>query len=310
MVLMILASGAIAAANSREALLSRPDSMYLNAALEMMHLVVLEQSLRSVQCLAATSIHFYLLLKPIQAHELAVMAIKKSRDLLLSDALQGDRSTLEHLIRVYRTVLLVDGELIVPLRFSDNNAWEHEEEVPLPTGTDIWSFENNTNAPCSSDRESLHSAQSDKLVTYLLAEIAMRRMLRRNTTSVSFLVDGTIQYAPLIARELEAQLEQWYSFLPESLRFSPGFKDTESPVSPQVVFLRLQYWACMVSFSWPAIIQAMESHYVSDNTLKECSNYFYSFRQFIRSATAALETCLPNKWTIYARYGPVSLSKQ
>lgn len=302
LVLMILASGAIAQeATHWEALKTRPDAMYLNAALEMMHLVVLEQSLQSVQCLAASSIHYCLLLKPIQAHDLAVMAIKKLQDIYLSDAMLGDHPNLEHWIRVYRAVLLVEGELAIPLRLSDTNARQHEEEIPLPTGTDIWSFENNKTMTRPAAPGDMSSAQSDRLVTYLLAEVSMRRMLQRNTTSVSCSIDGTVEYAPVIARELEAQMDQWYSFLPESLHFSRYFEDIENQASPQTVFLCTQYWACMVSISWPSIVKVMESRRLSQSTTNECNNYFHSFGQFIKFATAALNTCLPNKWTLYAR---------
>jgi hypothetical protein len=302
LVLMILASGAIAQeATHQEALESRPDAVYLNAALEMMHLVVLEQSLRSVQCLAASSIHYCLLLKPIQAHDLAVMAIKKLQDLHLSGTFQEGQSNLEHWNCVYRAVLLIEGELAIPLRLSDMNAWQHEEEIPLPTGTDIWSFESSKTMPYPPTPGDMNSTQSARLVTYLLAEVAMRRMLQRNTTSVSCSVQGTVEYAPVIARELEAQLEQWYSFLPESLRFSRDLEDIRSEASPQTVFLCTQYWACMASISWPSIVKVLESQVLSQSTMNECSSYFHSFGQFIKYATAALNTCLPNKWTIYAR---------
>lgn len=300
LVLMILASGSIAQeATHWEALRNRPDAVYLNAALEMIHLVVLEHSLRSIQCLAATSIHYCLLLKPIQAHDLAVIAIKKLQDLHLSGGFHDDQSKFEHWIRVYRAILLVEGELAIPLRLSDLNTWDHEEEIPLPTGTDLWSF--NKPIPYPGTPEVMNSTQPDRLVTYLLAEVAMRRMLQRNTTSISYSIDGTIEYAPVVARELEAQLEQWYSFLPESLRFPRDFEDIPDLASPQTVFLCTQYWACMVSISWPSIVKVIQSQSLSQAIVNECRNYFHSFWQFIKSATAALKTCLPNKWTIYAR---------
>jgi hypothetical protein len=307
LVLMVLASGSIAQdPNLHQALQDRPDAMYLNAALDMMHLVILEHSLRSVQCLAATSIHYYLLLKPIQAHDLAVMAIKKLQDLHLSGAFNDDQSNFEHWIRVYRAVLLVEGELAIPLRLSDINCWENEEEIPLPTGTDIWSF--HIDEPIYPETPgAINNTHSDRLVTYLLAEVAMRRMLQRNTTSVSCTVDGNVEYAPVIARELEAQLEQWYSFLPETLRFARDFGNMQSVASPQTIFLCTQYWACMVSISWPSVVKVMESHRLSQTTLHECNNYFHAFWQFIKSGTAALKSCLPNKWTIYARCVEVSL---
>lgn len=302
LVLLVLASGAIAQfQNHSKALDDRPDAMYLNAALGMLHLAVLEQSLRSVQCLAAASIHYYLLLKPLQAHDLAVLAIKKAQNLHMSGALQDDRIALEHWNRVYRIILLIEGELVVPLRLTDSNAWESEDEMALPTGTNIWSFESEAAGFSPEIVSSTRTASSDDVITYLLAEIAMRRMLRRNTTAISVSVDGTAKYAPLVAQELEAQLEQWFSFLPERFYFSRKTEDTHSDLFPQTPFLRAQYWACMVSFYWPAVVQVMESHQLTETTINGCSTYFHSYREFIKSATGALNTCLPNKWTLYAR---------
>lgn len=301
LVLMVLASGTIAQYERHStALAERTDVMYLNAAMEMLHIVILEQSLRSVQCLVAASIHYYLLLRPIQAHDFIMLAIKKAQNLDISGALRHD----EHWIRVYRIALLIEGELVIPLRLTDSNAWEAEEEVPLPTGTDIWSFEDQDTTIFATEASpaSTKSIVSDHVITYLLAEIAMRRMLRRNTTAVTVSsTDGTIEYAPLIAKELEKQLEQWFQFLPEPLRFSREFEGMHTDDSLQTSFLRTQYWACMVSFYWPSIVKVMDSQQLGDTTANGCSLYFKSYREFIKSATGALDTCLPNKWTIYAR---------
>lgn len=302
LVLMVLASGTIAHHASHSiALEERPDAMYLDAAMEMLHLVILEQSMRSIQCLVAASIHYYLLLKPIQAHDLILLAIKKAQNLHMSGALGQSRVDMEHWTRVYRIALLIEAELVIPLRLADSNAWENEEEIALPTGTDIWSFENDEALYPSDSPATTKSLQSDDVITYLLAEIAMRRMLRRNTTAITVSADGTGEYAPLIAKELEIQLEQWFSFLPEPLRFSREFEGMHQDDSIQTPFLRTQYWACMVSFYWPAVVRVMESGQLSETTANGCRLYFKSFREFVRSAIGALDTCLPNKWTIYAR---------
>lgn len=297
LVLMVLASGSIAQeVTHAEALDRRPDAMYSNLALDMLHLVVLEQSLRSMQCLVAASIYYYLLLKPLQAHDLAVMAIKKGQQLHINDTFQDDQAAYEHWIRVYRIALLIEGELVIPLNLVDSNAWETEEEIPLPTGTDIWSMEDGSDM-----EETVEGSRSDNIVTYLLAEISMRRILRRNTSAITISIDGTINYAPLIAQELEVQVDKWYSFLPEPLRFSLAPDDFGVDTSPFVSFLRTQYWACMVSFYWPAVVQVMETHALTESTMNGSRCYFHSYRQFINSATQALKVCLPNKWTIYAR---------
>lgn len=303
LVLIVLASGAIAEETSHNrAFEDRPDAMYLNTAMDMLHVVILEQSLRSVQCLVAASIHYYLLLRPTLAHDLVVFAIKKAQNLHLSGALGNNQTAREHWIRVYRIALLIEAELVVPLRLADSNAWETEEEIPLPTGTNTWTFEGDEAGLPVDTPGSNRSARSDDVITYLLAEIAMRRMLRRNTTAITVAEHtGEYRYAPLVAKELEAQLEQWCSYLPEQLRFSREFEDLQHDVSLQTPFLRTQYWAGMVSFYWPSVVQVMESQQLNDTNIIGCKNYFHSYREFIKSATGTLDVCLPNKWTIYAR---------
>ena len=335
LVLMVLASGSFAQAASPTrshsgALKDRPDAMYLDTAMSMLHVVVLEQSLRSVQCLVAASIHFYLLLKPLQAHDLVLLAIKKAQNLYMSGAFQDDHAAFEHWIRVYRIALLIEGELVVPLQLADSNAWETEDEISLPTGTSIWSFEanhsilppagtavgspphtNGTSAsitsspavtPAAETEPPAQSIRPDEAITYLLAEIAMRRMLRRNTTAITISADGIAEYAPLVAKELETQLEQWCSVLPGPLRFARDFEPLPPETPLQTPFLRTQYWACMVSFYWPAVVQVMELQRLVGVSVDGCRSYFHSYREFTKSAAEALKTCLPNKWTIYARY--------
>ncbi|KAL6865833.1 hypothetical protein ACO1O0_001931 [Amphichorda felina] len=316
LVLTVLASGAIAQETSHSrALRERPDAPYLNRAMEMFHMVVLEQTLRSVQCLVSMTIHYYLLLRPTLAHDLVVLAIKKAQNLHLSGALRHDQAAREHWIRVYRIALLIEAELVVPLRLVDTNAWETEEEIPLPTGTDIWTFDSSssdeaavpthTHTPGSTTTSA--RSQTDDVITYLLAEVAMRRMLRRNTTAITVAEhSGQYRYAPLVARELEAQLEQWCSYLPEQLRFpresgASGSSNLQRGACMQTPFLRTQYWAGMVSFYWPSVVQVMESQQLDDTGVSACNDYFRSYREFIKCATGSLDACLPNKWTIYAR---------
>lgn len=303
LVLVVLASGSIARERVHsKALRDRPDVTYLNAALHMMHLVVLDQSLRGLQCLAAASIHYYLLLRPLQAHDLATLAIKKAQDLYLNAAFKNDRRKLDHWTRVYRALLLVEGELVVPIKLAETNAWEFEEDIPLPTGTDIWSFEADPGTPDMSITGSIGSPPSDQLATYLLAEIAMRRMLRRNTTAIRLSAKGVVEYAPMIARELEEQVQHWYSLLPESLRFLQVMQSPSAEAQQlQTTFLCTQYWAYLVSIAWSSVVTVMDSPNAAQSTLEQCRAYFHAYEEFIKNANVALVTCLPNKWTIYAR---------
>lgn len=85
----------------------------------------------------------------------------------------------------------------------------------------------------------------------------MRRMLRRCNTAIGRGANGTICYAPGIAVELQLQLDEWYNYLPEVIRFQLDFATTtfEVPLDecPLRNFLRVQYYCCKVAIYWPAI---------------------------------------------------------
>ncbi len=68
---------------------------------------------------------------------------------------------------------------------------------------------------------------------------------------------GYTRYAPVITFELRAQLSQWYSNLPPSLRFPLG----RTPIlDPQKAFPRAQYYSIIVITCWPFIVRFVAQH--------------------------------------------------
>jgi hypothetical protein len=89
----------------------------------------------------------------------------------------------------------------------------------------------------------------------------MRRMLHCCTSSVRLSADGKLVYAPVIAPELEFQLDEWYSYLPRLVYFERdevtrlAHKSTDGALEG---FLQTQYYVCKTSIYWPAVYQAIE----------------------------------------------------
>lgn len=142
-------------------------------------------------------------------------------------------------------------------------------------------------------------------LTYFLTQIAMRKMLQHCTLSVSQDSNGNFAYATIIAAELERQLYQWRSYLPETLSFTAHGPSTHRPPhnSAQSDFLRAQFYAYKSTVYWPAAYQATVD-YASDmdgNLIPHCRQFFDSYVHFMTSAVAAVRTCKPNAWTLYAR---------
>lgn len=156
------------------------------------------------------------------------------------------------------------------------------------------------------------SASTDKVQSYFLAEIAMRRMLHRCNTAIRKSSDGKISYAPGIAIELEHQLDEWHKFLPDLVRFEiekdvdlyglntyPHSLTSPSPC-PLSNFLRVQYHCCKISIYWPAIYQVIREGSDDDQLLDHCQRFWNSYTQLVPSIMTAFHECIVNRWTLYA----------
>lgn len=143
---------------------------------------------------------------------------------------------------------------------------------------------------------------TDVTPAYFLAEIAMRRMLRRCTTSVSKSAEGELRYAPVIARELELQLDRWYEYLRPSLIFhkQPTAMYEIADV-PRVQFLQAQFFACKASINWPAVYQTIKLGFVDEDLLPYCAKFFDDYVSFVLAAIRSMQTCIMNSWTLATR---------
>jgi len=176
--------------------------------------------------------------------------------------------------------------------------------VPTSSGTWTWHINQPFEPSTPSDSDSDFSLQSSDL-SYFVAEIAMRKMLQHCTWSTSTLAQGSHVYAPIVAAELERQLDEWLQLLPQQLSFcaSPaiGSHPRRDPNSAQVKFLRTQYYAFKVSIYWPAVYEALTAGEANSDLLRHCTKFFTSFAEFVPSATAAVAVCRPNLWTLCTR---------
>jgi hypothetical protein len=178
--------------------------------------------------------------------------------------------------------------------------------VPVPTGSDHWTWDSSqlfeSSTPSDNDSE-FNPERSD--LSYFVAEIAMRKMLQRCTWSTSTLAQGSHVYAPIVAAELERQLDEWLQLLPQQLSFRPSSATRSrpgcDPSSAHVEFLRTQYYAFKASIYWPAVYEALTAGEANSDLLYHCAKFFTSFAEFVPSAVAAIAVCKPNLWTLCTR---------
>lgn len=309
LVLLVAAIGCLALSSTSDSELhERPDTPYFEAALAALPIVIEDSSVTSLQCLVLLSIYYCCLMKPCQAHDYSLIVSFKVQNLLKRPAI-NDPEALEHVRRAFWAVLLIESELNVQFDVVQSGIWNLDEHTALPDSRRTWQYSAEAGSPMtlSASPASVRLTpgfSTDKVQSYFLAEIAMRRMLHRCNTAIKRDPTGKWIYAPKIAVELERQLDNWYGFLPGSLRFDTHLDRvlpetlTECPLTN---FLRVQYYCCKISVYWPAVYQVVQDGQATDQLLDHCQRFFHSYTQLMPSILVAFETCLVNRWTLFAR---------
>ncbi|KAK3899971.1 hypothetical protein C8A05DRAFT_17674 [Staphylotrichum tortipilum] len=291
----------------------RNSELYLEAATASLPAVLVDESLESIQALVLLSIYHCCLCRPCQAYDYAMIASFKVQN-LLKCAGEGNDELYEQAKRCYWAVLLLESELRDQLDMVDSGIWNCDDKVDLPDSRPSWHFHLDAGSPgaTTASPSSIISGAladgsagaSDKAQAYFLAEIAVRRMLHRCYTAIRRTPQGDIVYAPAIALELETQLDEWQSFLPDAVHFRHLVA-----LEPLSNFLRVQYYCCEVSIYWPAVYQCIQDgDPTTTQILEHCERFFRAYMQSIPSMLTAVRDCIANRWTLYATIFTTSMA--
>ncbi len=282
--------------------------LYLEAATASLPVVLVDETIESIQALLLLSIYHCCLSRPSQAYDYAMIASFKVQNFLKCVVYEDEDELYEQAKRCYWAILLLESELRDQLDMVDSGIWNSDEKVDLPDSRPSWEFHLDTGSPCATTSSPSSTTSSgtasadgsalvsDKAQAYFLAEIAVRRMLHRCYTAIRRTPRGDIVYAPAIALELETQLDEWQSVLPDAVHFR--YEDALEPLSN---FLRVQYHCCKMSIYWPAVYQCIEDGgNPTTDILEHCERFFHAYTQSIPSMLMAVRDCIVNRWTLYA----------
>ncbi|KAB8227957.1 uncharacterized protein BDW43DRAFT_233480 [Aspergillus alliaceus] len=308
--LLVLAIGSLFADGAFSHRLDKSDeNSYIKAALGMLPCIVTDgDGIRAMQCLLLFSIYFLCCVKPCQAHNFVSLASYHIQD-SLSINCDWEKEQPSIVGNCYWVSLLIESEILVQLELENSGIWDLSPIAPMPTSRGIWELPFDLSAGQSPSCSTFTGDRDDTLtnepladLSYFVTEIAMRKMLRRCILSVREVSGGSFEYAPIVAAELDRQLEEWHNFLPERFQFLGKELEATSPGSPQVQFLSTQYHAFRASVYWPAVYQASSRGEVDDTLLPHCLQFFESYSAFIGSAACAVHSCRLNLWTLCTRY--------
>lgn len=314
MAFLVAALGSLAESSHTDEPIDAADNdAFIAAALDLIPTILLETTIESLQCLVFLAVYYLCIIQPCQAHDYILIASMKVQNMITGHMYHDDHYSLELMRRAYWAILLIESELNVQLDFASSGIWDHDGDIPLPAGTDAGSFSiisspsespftEEDSTGISPDSMPMTTTTGDIQIYYFLAEIAMRRILQRCTTSISMTSHGRVAYASLIAAELDQQLDDWYDYLPSCLRFNRDpLSDQQDELPATVQFLRVQYMACRASIFWPAVYQVLDDGHVSETVLPLCSKFFNAHAAFILEILPLIPKCRPNVWTLYAR---------
>lgn len=285
----------------------------VEAAASSLPHVITDGSLVSVQGLLLLSMYHCCMLQPIRAYDYIVIASIKVQNLVKTLAAQESELT-EQIRRTFWAVLLMECELQVQFDVVGSGISNQDDDIALPDSRQPWQSSTEGNLTCDPTSpaisvQSTASDEPDKVQSYFLAEIAMRRMLNRCNTAIRRDPEGHIVYAPGIAMELELQLENWYTYLPGSIRFDyEKDLDFDLLASPSLYprtdslsnFLRAQYYCCKVSIYWPAAYQCIQDGCVTSELSQHCERFFNAYIQLMPSILLAVRECMLHRWTLFA----------
>ncbi|KAL4916407.1 hypothetical protein BDW62DRAFT_218757 [Aspergillus aurantiobrunneus] len=319
--LLVLAIGCAVECDSIvQALERRPEAIYIQAAMAMLPCVLADSGHRSIQCLLLFAIYHLCCAQPCQAHDFVAMASYKLQNSMVNGFEPDDDATQYSIMgNCFWSALLIESEIRVQFDLVDSGVWSMSSFAPAPTsiGPCTWAWNQSThyitlNALGNGEPMQLRTTPGSD-PSYFIAEIAMRKMLQHCTWSFRTLSPGTHVYAPIMAAELERQLEEWHGLLPESLYFRTASTATCSgqrsrSSSAQVEFLRTQYFAFKASIYWPAVYETLTAGSASPDLRVPCGRFFDSYAEFVVSAEATIGVCKPNAWTLYTSIFTVSMA--
>ncbi|KAL5344147.1 hypothetical protein BJX70DRAFT_385320 [Aspergillus crustosus] len=282
---------------------------YLQAALEMLPtLLDGSHGTRETQCFLLLSIYYICRVKPSHAYDFLSMASYSVQ----SELQNGSDSVDEKsgiIANCYWIILLIESEISVQLDADDSGIWDMLSAAPPPSNLQTWGMSQAITSAATDGDSRLSNGLLPDDMSYFLSEIALRQMLQRCTWSVQEVHPGHFAYAPIVAAELERQLDEWRRLLPGRYRFRDDETETtSSSTAPQAAFLRTQFYAFKASVFWPAVYQTLTTDERDYAYLPDCIRFFEAYGAFIRGAACAVRVCRPNLWTLCTSVFTISMA--
>ncbi|CAN6674908.1 hypothetical protein TRVA0_071S00320 [Trichomonascus vanleenenianus] len=254
LLLMVLAIGGLNANDSIGAFQAEEFHMQ---ALSMLGCVLEETSLKSIQCLILLSMFYGLKIMPMKAQEYVSIGCIKMQNLieirLANKSLDKSGDDIydfeEYETRAFWALFILESEYAGTLHFANTGLSSYANNIKFPSLSE-------EPYNCAGSPESDSSA-IDEPDPHFLSEIGVRKIIDRTcytfNNSESYTGNRT-SFAPIVAKELQSQLDEWHLCLPESIKFDKSERQITNTGHSTRAIIRAQYFATVILMYWPCVM--------------------------------------------------------
>ncbi|KAK9353468.1 hypothetical protein V1523DRAFT_410837 [Lipomyces doorenjongii] len=297
LLLMVLAIGGL---NANDSIGIFQAEEFHSQALTMLGFVLEEVSLQSVQCLILLSMFYGLKIMPTKAQEYVSIGCIKMQNLIeirpVNKSVDKSGDVIydleEYETRAFWSLFILESEYAGTLHFANTGLSSYANNIKFPSLR-----EEPYHWPGSPESD---SSSIDEPDPHFLSEIGVRKIIDRTCYTVnnseSYTANRT-SFAPIVAKELQSQLDEWYHCLPDSIKFDKSKVPVTNTRHSTRALIRAQYFATVMLMYWPCMMDIIVTGECQSQEHREAFKIAIdSYIQLMLSATSVRLPEVPTTW--------------
>jgi hypothetical protein len=199
----------------------------------------------------------------------------------------------EYETRAFWALFILESEYAGTLHFANTGLSAYANNIKFPSLS-----EEQYHWPGSPESDSSAIEEPDP---HFLSEIGVRKIIDR--TCYTFNNSGPhtanrTSFAPIVAKELQSQLDEWYLCLPESIKFDKLERPVIIARHSSRAFIRGQYFATVMLMYWPCMMDIIVTGECQNQEHREAFKITIdAYVYFMLSGTSVQLWELPLVWT-------------
>lgn len=269
-------------------------------ALSMLGCVLEEVSLRSIQCVILLTIFYGLKIMPMKAQEYLSIGSIKMQNLMeirpVNKSVDESGGLIydleEYETRAFWALFILESEYAGVLHFANTGLFSYASNMKFPSLR-----EEPYHWPGSPESDSSGIDEPDP---HFLAEIGVRKIIDRTCYTFNNSESSTTNrtpFAPIVAKELQSQLDEWYLCLPDSINFDKSNWPVTNTKHSTRALIRAQYFATVILMYWPCMMEIIMTGECQTQEHRDAfKTAIDSYIQLVLCGTSVRLSELPTTW--------------